>query len=109
MKPGSTAPCYKRHMQGFNLYLRMGYRRRYEIQYLYAGRLRLFLTICHTRRIMPFWLLCLIALVGLLPAASRPRADSDQKFTWQYGDRMEARARRFRAYDVDSGTSGVSG
>ena len=34
-----------------------------NFSHLCAGRLRLFLTICHTRRIMPFWLACLTALV----------------------------------------------
>ena len=60
-------------MQGFNLISSNRIPRSDEVQYLHPGRLRLFLTICHTRRIMRFWLFCLIAVVGLLPDRSRPR------------------------------------
>ena len=70
--------------QGINLYLRIGIPRRDELQHLCAGRLRLFLTICHTRRIMPFWLACLTALVVCSPLQPIPQPLPSQKSTWQY-------------------------
>ena len=70
--------------QGMNLYLTIGISSRDELQHLCAGRLRLFLTICHTRRIMPFWLVCLTALVVCSLVAADPAAITGQKSTWQY-------------------------
>ena len=57
----------------------------YQIQDLHSGRLRLFLTICHTRRIMRFWLLCLFAVLACAPTGAEPASATDQKFTWQFG------------------------
>ena len=83
-------------MQGFNLYFRIGYRVVTKFSIYMTGRLRRFLTICHTRRIMRFWLLCLSAVLVCAPVAPNLRSYRPEVHM-AIRNRMEAGPRRISA------------